>query len=182
MKVGIFIMPKKRTLPYIILGILAQKDEQTGRQITLQFQNEIGEFWKAAHSQIYPELKKMVADDWIEKQTHAGNDKEIYYRLTPKGQAELSDWITQPIDELPVSQDIFSLKLFFIQEATDPRIKTMIAEERALLKKQLAHLKEREHLLFDGHVNQGSYGHYLILKRAIARLKSQLVWLDTVEN
>ena len=71
-------MPKKRTLPYIILGLLAQNKEMNGRQITNQFQNEIGEFWKAAHSQIYPELKKMTAEGLIVKSTKADNDKEIY--------------------------------------------------------------------------------------------------------
>ena len=58
-------MPKKRILPYIILGILDQNPGSTGKFITNQFKNEIGEFWKASHSQIYPELKKMVEDDWI---------------------------------------------------------------------------------------------------------------------
>ena len=50
-------MPKKRILPYIILGILDQNPGSTGKFITNQFKNEIGEFWKASHSQIYPELK-----------------------------------------------------------------------------------------------------------------------------
>ena len=45
-------MPKKRILPYIILGILDQNPGSTGKFITNQFKNEIGEFWKASHSQI----------------------------------------------------------------------------------------------------------------------------------
>ena len=49
-------MPKKRVLPYIILGILKQNPGFTGKEITYQFKNEIGEFWKASHSQVYPEL------------------------------------------------------------------------------------------------------------------------------
>ena len=60
-------MPKKRVLPYIILGILKQNPVISGKDITQQFKNEIGEFWKASHSQVYPELQKMLNDGWIEK-------------------------------------------------------------------------------------------------------------------
>ena len=109
-------MPKKRILPYIILGLLAQHEGMTGRQITRQFQNEIGEFWKAARSQIYPELRQMVQDKWIEKYVKADNDKEIYYKLLPLGKQKLTRWIEEPLEDLPVSQDLFSLKLFFIQD------------------------------------------------------------------
>ena len=71
-------MPKKRILPYIILGILDQNPGSTGKFITNQFKNEIGEFWKASHSQIYPELKKMVEDDWIKQTSDSNNEKEKY--------------------------------------------------------------------------------------------------------
>ena len=59
-------MPKKRILPYIILKILDQNPGLTGKFITNQFKNEIGEFWKASHSQIYPELKKLTKEDMAE--------------------------------------------------------------------------------------------------------------------
>ena len=59
-------MPQKRILPYIILGLL-QERPLTGKEITHQFKNEIGEFWKASHSQIYPELTRMQADKWIDE-------------------------------------------------------------------------------------------------------------------
>ena len=51
-------MAKKNMLKYIILGLL-EKQELTGYDIKNIFEEEIGEFWKAKHSQIYPELKKL---------------------------------------------------------------------------------------------------------------------------
>lgn len=169
-------MPKKRILPYIILGILNQNPNSTGKFITSQFTDEIGEFWKASHSQIYPELKKMLADDWIKNSSNEQNSKEIHYSLTPTGKIKLNEWISQPLTELPISHDMFSLKLFFIEDRDDPRIKTLITEEKALLEKQLAHLKTRKKLLFSDPTKH--YGHYLILNRAISRIEGQLNWLD----
>lgn len=175
-------MPKKRTLPYIILGILASQDNLNGRQITNQFQNEIGEFWKATHSQIYPELKKMVNDGWISKNTREDNDKEIYYNLTTLGKDKLTAWIKEPLTELGASQDLFSLKLFFIKDQNDPELKRLVQEEIELCQNQLAHLRDRESLLFQSITNQQkNYGHYLILKRAISRLEGQVNWLKSLK-
>ncbi len=174
-------MPKKRILPYIIMGILKQNPNSTGKELTNQFNEEIGEFWKAAHSQIYPEFKKMLADDWITGTQKENNEKEINYSLTKKGALQLENWIKQPITELAVSHDLFSLKLFFINDQNDPRIAELINEEKALIKTQLQHLYARKKLLFSNQKDiETNYGHYLILTRAISRNEGQLEWLNSL--
>lgn len=174
-------MPKKRVLPYIILGILKQNPGLSGKEITEQFTGEIGEFWKASHSQIYPELKKMLADDWIEKHPKENNEKEIDYFLTKTGTSILNNWIDQPL-ELPVNHDPFSLKMFFINDKNDSRVDELINEEKMLLTDQLAHLKMREELLFNDEKKiQKNYGHYLILARAISRIEGQITWLESIK-
>ncbi|MDE7050007.1 MULTISPECIES: PadR family transcriptional regulator [Lactobacillus] len=176
-------MPKKRILPYIILGILGQNPNSTGKFITNQFKNEIGEFWKASHSQIYPELKKMVEDNWIKQVSDSNNEKEKYYHLTKQGEEKLHDWIDIPITELPVMEDLFSLKLFFIQDPNDPRISVLVKEQLGLLENQLKHLKDRENSLFSSREQrERNYGHYLILERAISRLDNQIKWLKTIKQ
>ena len=77
-------MPQKRILPYVIMGILLNKD-CTGKQIMDEFRFDIGEFWQSSHSQVYPELKRMEQDRWIESYSKEDNDKEIHYRLTAYG-------------------------------------------------------------------------------------------------
>ncbi|QQP29063.1 PadR family transcriptional regulator [Lactobacillus ultunensis] len=174
-------MPKKRVLPYIIMGILKQNPDSTGKELTNQFNNEIGEFWRASHSQIYPELKKMLTDQWIEGKQKENNEKEIHYSLTSKGSTILERWIDQPLTELPVNHDLFSLKLFFINDQKDPRIKQLIKNERELIENQLSHLYSRRKLLFNNpHNIQENYGHYLILMRAISRNEGQLEWLNSL--
>lgn len=174
-------MPKKRILPYIILGLL-QDQSLTGKELTDQFKQEIGEFWKASHSQIYPELTRMVADGWLKSLDHNTTDKrEKHYQLTKTGKEVLTTWIKEPVDELPLNRDLFSLKLFFINERTDPELTRLLREQKVLLQQQLAHLKVRQKLLFaDEQQITAHFGHYLILKRAIARQKGQLAWLDEV--
>lgn len=56
-------MPKDRILPHIILGIVATCNRRvTGTEITDFVQRNLGEFWQVAHSQVYPELKRMTQD------------------------------------------------------------------------------------------------------------------------
>lgn len=150
-------MPKRRILPFIILGIVSNHPHITGREVTAAFSTEIGDFWKAAHSQIYPELRRMVDDRWLTS-------------ATPAGQAVLDKWLGQTVDELPIRQDLFSLKLFFINDPHDPRIEQLIAKQTSLLRSELTHLRQRQQTLFpDEQAVKGHYGHYLILTRAISR-------------
>ncbi len=171
-------MPAKRILPYVILGIISEHGQLTGKDITKEFTTDIGEFWKSSHSQIYPELRRMTADQWLKIIPDPDNDKEIHYQLTKAGRQTLNEWLETPNESLPVSKDLFSLKMFFIQDKDDPRMTVLIDTQMQLVKKSLAHLNERQQLLFSSEaaINQ-NYGHYLILQRAIARQEAQLTWL-----
>lgn len=57
-----------RILKYALLGLI-EKEEISGYDISNQFKREIGEFWSAKHSQIYPELKRLTAEGLIEYRT-----------------------------------------------------------------------------------------------------------------
>lgn len=175
-------MPKRRILPFIILGIINNHAQITGREITAKFSTEIGDFWKASHSQIYPELRRMAEDGWIDVSTSKENAKEKYYCITEKGKEVLTNWLGQAVTELPIHQDLFSLKLFFINDAHDPRIKELISNQVKLLQANLNHLLQRQVQVFPNEAAiQHHYGHYLILKRAISRTKGQLEWLTTIQ-
>lgn len=172
-------MPKERLLPYVILGIVKYDAPITGQAITRQFDDEIGEFWRASHSQVYPELRRMCEDGWLEQTVSPDNAKEKYYRLTDEGERVLDTWLAAPIGGSAGQRDLFSLKMFFLRDRYDPRILSLMEEERAILAAQLAHLETRNATLFADRASiERAYGHYLILRRAIARVSSQLEWIE----
>lgn len=114
-------VPAKRILPYVILGIIEEHGQLSGKDITKEFTTDIGEFWKSSHSQIYPELRRMTTDRWLAVVPNQDND---------------------------------------------------------LVEASLAHLNERKKRLFSSpQAIRESYGHYLILERAISRQQAQLQWL-----
>ena len=134
-------MPKQRILPHIILGVISACDTRvTGKQITDYVYREIGEFWQVAHSQVYPELKRMVEEGLLECHAVPHNDKEKHYSITPAGKLELEEWLAIPNDETPQHKDIFSLKMFFIRTMDDGRIVGLLEGQIELLDKHLQHL------------------------------------------
>lgn len=175
-------MSQHRVLPYIILGMLSSQTDLTGRQISDLFETEIGQFWKAAHSQVYPELKRMVKEEWISVHELPTNAKERYYRITPKGKTILDDWIMEP-NTPPQQKDLFSLKMFFIKDSKDPRIPQLLEEQTEVLKRQLDHFYARKTILFGKKEDiRNNYGHFLILTRAIARCQAQIQWLEQTQT
>ncbi len=57
-------MAQRNKLKFIILGLLSE-NELTGYDITKAFDSDIGEFWSANHSQIYPLLKRLEDNQLI---------------------------------------------------------------------------------------------------------------------
>ena len=172
-------MAKKNMLKYIILGLL-EKQELTGYDIKKIFEEEIGEFWKAKHSQIYPELKKLEEQKLICFRIEIVGSKleKKYYTITGDGKEELKVWISAPTQELLATKDEFILKLYFICGKEDGKLEKMFEEQIVLHQEKLEHFNLRMQTVFSSQEKKKSnYGHYLILDHAIKREEEYLLWL-----
>ena len=176
---GKITIGQRNRLQYIILGLLNQQP-QTGYDLAKAFENEIGEFWQAQHSQIYPMLKRLEAAGEITHEDTVAGEKlaKKQYSLTPTGREKLVAWVSQPSPELTPNKDEFILKLYFIKKADDPRIQPMLREQYQLHQAQLQHLQQRRETVFaDRATIDQAYGHYLILDHAIERETHYVEWL-----
>lgn len=176
---GKITIGQRNRLQYIILGLLNQQP-QTGYDLAKAFENEIGEFWQAQHSQIYPMLKRLEAAGEITHEDTVTGEKlaKKRYTLTPIGREKLVAWVSQPSPELTPNKDEFILKLYFIKSVNDPRIQPMLREQYQLHQTQLQHLQQRRATVFtDQATIDRAYGHYLILDHAIERETHYVEWL-----
>jgi PadR family transcriptional regulator, regulatory protein AphA len=83
------------SLRYALVGLLASRPS-SGYELTKRFAVSMAHVWPARHSQIYPELGRLVADGLIE-QTDEGPRGRKTYAATPAGVAALRDWMaTEP--------------------------------------------------------------------------------------
>ncbi|KJD53260.1 PadR family transcriptional regulator, partial [Bacillus amyloliquefaciens] len=85
-----------RVLKYAILGLL-DHGSLSGYDMTSRFKAELGQFWSAKHSQIYPELKKLTDEGFIEYETVIQGSKleKKMYSITEAGKRELHGWLTE---------------------------------------------------------------------------------------
>ena len=175
-------MAQKNRLQYIILGLLNERP-QSGYDLTKSFDADIGEFWNANHSQIYPLLKRMEDQELITHKTSIVGQKleKKIYLITQLGTNIFKDWLHSP-SILDQAHDEFILKLYFISNRDNPQIKIMVAEQLQLHQAKLNTLKQQKITKFPDqeHINQ-DYGHFLVLNHAINREESYLSWLNTIE-
>lgn len=172
-------MAQKNILKYIILGLLNHRD-LAGYDIKKLFEEELGDFWYSNHSQIYPELRRMELDGLIQVRTEIVGKKleKKFYRMTPAGQQLLAEWMAEPLSPLVPTRDEFTMKLYLIDSAEDPRIPQLFQEEIARHEEKYQYLQARWSLLFADKANQQQhYGHCRILQQAILREKQRLQWL-----
>ena len=171
-------MAKGNNLQYVLLGLLAKQD-LTGYDIKKLFAQEVGGFWCARHSQVYPELRKLEENGQITSYTGTVGTKlqKKYYRLAPSGRQRLRDWLTQPLGDMMPTRDEFTMKLYLIRSRKDPQLRQLFQEDIRRHEEHLAHLRLRWQLLFPTQkAQEKDWGHALILQEAIQRETRKLEW------
>jgi DNA-binding PadR family transcriptional regulator len=127
------------SLRHAILGGLADCP-RTGYELTKHFGQSLAYAWPASHSQIYPELRSLVAAGLI-VQTGSGPRGAKRYAVTDEGLEELRRWLLQTEPDRRVrSEAALRLFLLWLLEPADARVK--LAAELAHWKGILAELEE----------------------------------------
>ena len=99
------------SLRHAVLGALAD-EPRSGYALLKHFGQSLGYAWPASHSQIYPELARLVDEGLIE-QTGAGARNSKTYALTDAGLDEIRRWLESTMPERRVRNDA-TLRMFFL--------------------------------------------------------------------
>ena len=98
-------------LRYALLGALADQP-RTGYALLKHFEQSLAYAWPASHSQIYPELARLLDDGLIE-QTGSGARNSKTYAVTDRGLAEVRRWLRESEPDRRVRSDA-ALRTFFL--------------------------------------------------------------------
>jgi DNA-binding PadR family transcriptional regulator len=128
-------------LRYALVGLLASRPS-TGYELTKRFAASMAHVWPAGHSQIYPELARLVADGLIE-QTGEGPRGSKTYAATPGGVDALTDWMRTSEPDYGVRSDA-QLRDFFLWTLPDDEAIAHIERDVAVYRQRLADLEELE--------------------------------------
>jgi PadR family transcriptional regulator AphA len=166
---------------YVILGILAIHDDQSGYEIRKTIQQSVGFFWGESYGQIYPTLKRLAADGLIvpSKSTSQTRPKRQEYSITPAGRSALQQWLAVPYREDP-PRDEFLLKLFFGVEAAPGVSIAHIRKFQEKNRNMLATLLELESLGRERSSHHPGFPFWILtLNFGVGQLRSALEWSES---
>ena len=116
------------SLRYALLGSLADQP-RTGYALLKHFEQSLAYAWPAGHSQIYPELARLVDEGLIE-QTESGARNSKTYAVTDAGLADMRRWLLETTPERRVRSDA-ALRAFFLWLLTPEEAELQLEEERS---------------------------------------------------
>lgn len=109
-------MSRENKSKYAVMGLLAVSP-MSGYDIKKKIERSTSNFWNESYGQIYPILKKLLAQGLATQavEEQLGKPDRHVYKLTDKGQQELQSWLVEPA-EPQVERIEILLKLFFGQQ------------------------------------------------------------------
>ena len=79
------------SLRYALVGLLAE-EPMSGYDLTKRFAASLANAWPVQHSQIYPELARLLNLGWIVQIAEGPRGRKVY-ESTPDGLAALREWL-----------------------------------------------------------------------------------------
>jgi len=115
-------------LRHAVLGALADHP-RTGYALLKHFEQSLAYAWPASHSQIYPELARLLSSGLIE-QADSGPRGSKTYAITDAGIAELRHWLQETEPDRRVRSDA-ALRTFFLWLLDSEDAAAQLERERA---------------------------------------------------
>ena len=116
------------SLRHALLGALADRP-RTGYALLKHFEQSLAYAWPASHSQIYPELARLLEAGLI-AETETGPRNSRTYSVTPDGMAEIRRWLGETEPDRRVRSDA-ALRTFFLWLLEPEEAALQLERERA---------------------------------------------------
>jgi DNA-binding PadR family transcriptional regulator len=172
-----------RTLKYAILGLLC-RNALTGYDLAKAFDSGLGNFWNAGHSQIYPELKKLLAEGLTEYSIVIQGEKleKKLYTITAAGREDFLEWMRKDEPLEPTPKDKFRLRVYLSDMISDNELLRHLESQLAKHRQKLEWLNTQFECGFVGldpaGLTKTQRGDYLVLRGAIMRETAYIGWLQ----
>lgn len=169
---------------FALLGILAE-GPATGYDIRRRIERSIRFFWSESYGQIYPTLRRLAEQGWIERgDDQGGSDSgrpRKTYQITAKGREALARWLkTPPEPESP--RNSLLLRLFFAAHTEPAVLAGHLARHRRSIEAELDELVQLERFLeTEAREDHRYHSWRATLAYGLETARAELRWLDQVE-
>ncbi len=169
----------EQSTDYALLGLLSI-EPMSGYDIRQNFQESLNFFWNESYGQIYPALKRLLAQGCVAPVAgrQNGRRQRRAYAITSKGRAQLRTWLAKPPRKQPIRDELL-LKLFLGRLAAPGVCAEHIRRLRREQEELLAHyqeIKKRVGIERAGHPHARFW--YMTLKHGIEIRRARIRWCD----
>ena len=170
------------------MGLLAQ-EVLSGYDLMQRMKGRVGNFWRAGHSQIYPELSRLEEAGHVTHNVVRQTDRpdKKVYEITSRGLEALKEWVTEPpVPGAP--RDELVLKAYSVWLADPKKAARLFRDEQRAHEEQLARYKETRSWMrkeSDGDLDRpGSpwFAGYAALRRGLIYEKGYAEWCGWVAD
>ncbi len=166
-------------LAHVILGVL-NNSPCTGYEISKQFDDVLGYFWKASHQQIYRELAKLsksnqVVIRYVEQN---GKPNKKIYTISSEGEMAFNTWLKSK-HKIKTNNDDVLAKLYTAHNHIKERIR-ILNSSRDNHVKQYEHYKSLENDFFSGEIEMSAIDKlvHMTLRKGLLIEKANIDWCD----
>lgn len=164
---------------YALLGMLTL-GPMSGYDMKKLFDGSLRNFWTESYGQIYPILKRLVAQGWasLKDEPQAGKLDRKVYAITAKGRTALQKWLQEPTEAAGFRLEIL-LKLFF-----GPEVPVDVSRRQVQAFRQQAVDTLESYKAIDAGIRQDKSGHpgqpYWIMTLDYGRIYHEgvVTWCD----
>jgi PadR family transcriptional regulator AphA len=138
------------SLRFALLASLSARP-RTGYDLLQIFDSSVGNVWHAAHTQIYPELRRMEAEGLLEsvEVPRGPRAHKREYRMTERGFETLRELASTPVEPAP-EKDPYRLKAAYLEWADPAGARAQFELHRAHYERWLAEWEKQEREIAGG--------------------------------
>jgi DNA-binding PadR family transcriptional regulator len=163
-----------------LLGVLSL-GPMSGYEIRQFMERATANFWSESFGQIYPALKRMLADglvEIVEDDCGEGHPAKKVYRLTATGELRLKEWLGVPVRPHKNRNELL-LKLFFGSRAKSGMLAAHVESWRARYASDLERYLELEKQIPVRQKDHPGLPFFLMtLRYGIVEAKALVGWCD----
>src|SRR5574340_420096 len=169
----------KQSTDYALLGLLSI-EPMSGYDIRQNFQESLNFFWNESYGQIYPALKRLLAQGCIAPVAGgpSGRRKRRVYTITSKGRTHLRRWLAQAPRQQPIRDELL-LKIFLGRSAPPgacaEHVRRLRREQQELLARY-QEIKKRVAMERAGHPHLRFW--YITLQHGMEMRRARIRWCD----
>ena len=161
-----------------MLGLLSFR-ERSGYDLKQTAEAGIGYVWRAAKTQVYAVLPRLVAGGYATSRKVVQErlpDKSVY-EITDRGLEVLREWLEEPVDDPDPTRSAFLLKVFLGRLMSPDALIAHVQQRRDESEEAVRTYLEIEEEIRDSPINR--YG-YVTLRWGMRHQQAWIEWCDEI--